>query len=210
MKQREIQKYSSKFSRILDVQQINRLLERLNRISNKIAPLSTDTGNTQTINRWELEKTNPHFASEEQCSDIYLALLDDLVAFLKITSAKPRYLLPFFSGEGITPKNLIATLNTSSRIGSLELPIWYKTDPIKGGKHQKDNIFWFSPYEDLEIIRKLVANKMIVTKIQVKAYLTDRRQTGDYQTNREIRWESHPNSPQYASRIDCMQIEAKL
>ena len=36
-------------------------------------------------------------------------------------------------------------------------------------------------------------------KIRVKSYLTDRSLTGDFKTNREKRWEAHPNSPQSAS-----------
>lgn len=47
-------------------------------------------------------------------------------------------------------------------------------------------------------------------KVKVKTYLTDRAQTGDYKTNREKRWEAHPNSVQYALRRDCMRIETKL
>lgn len=40
--------------------------------------------------------------------------------------------------------------------------------------------------------------------------MTDRALTGDYKTNREKRWEAHPNSVQYALRRDCMRIETKL
>ena len=47
-------------------------------------------------------------------------------------------------------------------------------------------------------------------KIKVKTYLTDRALTGDYKTNREKRWEAHPQSVQYALRRDCMRIETKL
>lgn len=47
-------------------------------------------------------------------------------------------------------------------------------------------------------------------KIKVKTYLTDRALTGNYKTNREKRWEAHPNSVQYALRRDCMKIETKL
>lgn len=48
---------------------------------------------------------------------------------------------------------------------------------------------------------------VIKKKIAVKAYLTDRALTGDYKTNREKRWETHPASGQFASRRDCMEIE---
>jgi hypothetical protein len=52
--------------------------------------------------------------------------------------------------------------------------------------------------------------QQIFSKIQVKSYLTDRALTGDYKTNREKRWETHPDSPQFALRGDCLQIEQKL
>ena len=52
--------------------------------------------------------------------------------------------------------------------------------------------------------------KIISKKIKVKAYLTDRAQTGTHKTNREKRWESHPNNYQFAFRRDCNDIEATL
>ena len=55
-----------------------------------------------------------------------------------------------------------------------------------------------------------VFQKILTKKIKVKTYLTDRAQTGDYKTNREKRWEAHPNDVQYALRRDCMRIETKL
>lgn len=53
-------------------------------------------------------------------------------------------------------------------------------------------------------------NIILADKIKVKTYLTDRALTGDYKTNREKRWETHPNSVQYALRRSCMKIETKL
>jgi hypothetical protein len=47
-------------------------------------------------------------------------------------------------------------------------------------------------------------------KIKVKAYLTDRVQTGEHQTNREKRWETHPHSVHFATRQMAMAIEHKL
>lgn len=55
-----------------------------------------------------------------------------------------------------------------------------------------------------------VFQTILSDKIKVKTYLTDRALTGDYKTNREKRWEAHPNSVQYALRRDCMRIETKL
>ena len=55
-----------------------------------------------------------------------------------------------------------------------------------------------------------VFQTILADKIKVKTYLTDRALTGDYKTNREKRWEAHPNSVQYALRRSCMKIETKL
>jgi hypothetical protein len=56
--------------------------------------------------------------------------------------------------------------------------------------------------------RKLFQN--VFNKILVKSYLTDRAQTGDFKTNREKRWEAHPQSPQFALRRDCFAVELEL
>jgi hypothetical protein len=50
----------------------------------------------------------------------------------------------------------------------------------------------------------------ILDKVRVKSYLTDRALTGDYKTNREKRWEAHPQSPQFAFRRDCLAVELEL
>ncbi len=52
--------------------------------------------------------------------------------------------------------------------------------------------------------------RVVDKKVQIKSYLTDRAQTGDHQTNREKRWEAHPQSVQFAFRRDCMGIEFRL
>ncbi len=50
----------------------------------------------------------------------------------------------------------------------------------------------------------------ILDKVRVKSYLTDRALTGDFKTNREKRWETHPQSPQFALRRDCLAVELEL
>lgn len=50
----------------------------------------------------------------------------------------------------------------------------------------------------------------ILDKVRVKSYLTDRALTGDFKTNREKRWEAHPQSPQFALRRDCLAVELEL
>ena len=57
---------------------------------------------------------------------------------------------------------------------------------------------------------KDVFERIYKDKIQVKSYKTDRTQTGDYKTNRELRWEAHPNNFQFAYRRDCDGVETAL
>ncbi|HEY4483006.1 MAG: hypothetical protein A3B10_04695 [Candidatus Doudnabacteria bacterium RIFCSPLOWO2_01_FULL_44_21] len=205
-----LKKYHKYFAPFLTPSQTKRLFTRLERVSCNIAPINPATGNTQTSVRWKLDKANPNYASEKECREIFTALVEDLLGFLGVKKFKARGYLQTYSDKNIAKEDVSSFLNTSSRIGSLELPIDYKRPLREDGKHTKDNIYWFSPFTKIVNLRNWVGNENIVTKIQVKSYLTDRRQTGDYQTNREIRWETHPKSPQYASRGDCMLIEAKL
>jgi len=202
-----IKKYQKRLENYFTVAQIIKLSARLERVCFSIAPLNLKTGNTQTMLRWELPKENSHYATEEECIQIYDFLIQDLLGFLGDKEFKPRKYLSTFSKEKISKDSIVHSLQISSRIGSLEIPTEYE-DCKKG--HKCGNLFWMSPFTDIEKLRNWVGNKNIITKIQVKAYLTDRRQTGDYQTNREIRWEGNLSSPQFATRTDCINIEAKL
>ena len=105
---------------------------------------------------------------------------------------------------------------------SYEMPIDYvnrKASPI----HTVENVDLFLN-EDILLCTRMrrfirdetqnpavdVFQKILVKKIKVKTYQTDRAQTGDYKTNREKRWEAHPEDVQYALRRECMRIETKL
>lgn len=103
-----------------------------------------------------------------------------------------------------------------------ELPIDY-IDRYAARLHSLENteLFFNETVKKAISLRALVLNpaknpssdvfdKILKDKIKVKTYLTDRAQTGLYQTNREKRWETHPNSVQYALRRDCIAIETEL
>lgn len=55
-----------------------------------------------------------------------------------------------------------------------------------------------------------IFTKILSDKIKVKTYLTDRALTGAHKTNREKRWETHPQSVQFSLRRNCNKIESKL
>lgn len=193
--------YEDKFSDFLTSKEAKKLLDRLERICYKIAPIKVQTGNTQTIYRWELTAENPHYATDDTCQAIFEQLASDLIGYLQNNDQLDEDL--------ITIEGVKQALSNSSRIGSLELPVTYRSfrvSPI----HSLDNLFWFKPPAHRYLLEQWLNNKTIMTKIQVKSFLTDRRQTGDFQTNREVRWETHPRSPQFSARMDCLKIQDKL
>ena len=110
----------------------------------------------------------------------------------------------------------------SNSIYNFELPIDYIERHISPF-HSVDNIdvFITPSIERCTKVRRLIKDtnlnpkadifkKIISQKIKVKAYQTDRAQTGAHQTNREKRWESHPDNYQFAFRRDCNDVEASL
>lgn len=196
-------KYANLFKQFFTDRQVQKLLTRLERISFKIAPINTSTGNTQTVFRWELDPVNPQYATQQECEKIFTTLANDLLGCFGAHGYQSREPLQ------ITVEGIVETLQHSSRIGSLELPITYESieaTPL----HTVTNIVWTPPLADRHTLEEWLNNRTIITKIQVKAYLTDRRQTGGYQTNREVRWETHPHSPQFSTRKDCTEIVEKL
>lgn len=209
MRQELLSKYEEVLSTLLTRAQIRKLFDRLERVSCKISPLNPNTGNTKTKFRWELGNQNYHYASQEECKAIFDKLINNFLSFCNAQGYQNAKYITFTSDSTINKELLIDMLAQNSRIGLLEIPIWYKKNISNGGLHQAQNIFWLTPVTELVKLRNSIVGN-IVTKIQVKSYLTDRRQTGEYKTNREIRWETHPESPQYATRLDCMHIEMKL
>lgn len=192
----------------------------MERFALQAAPLDPATGNTRTLHRWELPASSHLHASEMECHNILLALLNQ---FLGLTGMDERLakaalgdLEHFskglsttrcpFSGEKITLPEVLAALDQRSRIGTSELPVAH----MEGHKHRVDNVAFFQAPPGLYRLRSLCDQSNLVTKVQTKAYLTDRRQTGDYQTNRELRWETHPQSPQFGPKRDCQFVEGKI
>jgi len=106
-------------------------------------------------------------------------------------------------------------------LNAYEVPFDYVVRRSSPGIHRADNIAWFWSEE----IRRTVGLRrglwnpenphkpffeMVYAKTQVKTYLTDRVLTGGHKTNREKRWETHPESVHFALRRDCLGIERVL
>jgi hypothetical protein len=126
------------------------------------------------------------------------------------------------------PENL-ETLYLFLEYGILpyELPIDYierpNTNDLDPRIHRRDNIVWIVDENVIRTLklRQYLTNpqtspdaeffkKVIDDKIKVKTYLTDRVLTGLYKTNREKRWEVHPQSVHFAFRRECIAIEYEL
>ncbi len=150
---------------------------------------------------------DPRYCSFDECVNIATNLLTTLPAWLQTSVHFECMKLSFSSG--MIPYE--APLDYSHRFTA------------QGRLHQQGNLIWF--YDEL-ILRTLKLRKFLTDsstspdhkffknvlsdKIKVKTYLTDRVLTGDYKTNREKRWETHPNSVHFAERRVCMAIEYAL
>jgi len=116
------------------------------------------------------------------------------------------------------------TLSFAHGLIPYEAPLDYERRLSPAGRlHQRGNLTWF--HDDLILrtlkLRKYVMEpvtspdhrffrRVLTDKIEVKTYRTDRVLTGDHKTNREKRWETHPNSVHFAERRTCMAIEYAL
>ena len=150
---------------------------------------------------------DPRYCSFDECLNIAVELLATLPTWLE-TPAHAECLNLSFS-NGIIP---------------YEAPLDYTKRLTKQGRlHQQGNLTWI--YDELVLrtlnLRKYLTDEatsperqffrtVLSDKIKVKTYLTDRVLTGDHKTNREKRWETHPNSVHFAERRVCMAIEYAL
>ncbi|PMD07611.1 hypothetical protein CJ194_23710 [Priestia megaterium] len=158
--------------------------------------------------RWSHRLQNdPRFSNFQACLEIYLKLLNDILKF------NEKYI------------DLLADF-TNNSIVSYELPLDYisRNPNTPNSKiHHLNNISWIEEnlVEEILLLRKLLLDESyneentlfadaMKSKIKVKTYLTDRALTGEHKTNREKRWETHPNSVQFALRRECWKIERTL
>ena len=156
---------------------------------------------TKVRTRWSLPTDDPRRASYGTCCEVYSELLQKLPQ-----NDKTKETLTLFIRHAVLP---------------YELPIDYKKklDPI----HQAANVIWKLDAEVDKVIklRSLLLDaaqntdasafdSILKDKVKVKVYLTDRVLTGEHKTNREKRWEVHPNSVHFATRGDCFGIELEL
>lgn len=68
--------------------------------------------------------------------------------------------------------------------------------------------------KDLTSVRKQLRSAGVPTNllsgISTRALRSQRRQTGEFQSNRQSRWTLDPRDPQYGTEVDCKLIELRL
>lgn len=146
---------------------------------------------------------DPRYASYEQCESICQKIIHEIAT---CTSSELELLKNYCK---------YSTFNEA-------LPIDYirKTaNPIHISRNVK--VFMDSEIQKYTLVKQLIYDdalnpdkdvfeQIYKDKIQVKAFKTDRTQTGDYKTNRELRWEAHPNNFQFSYRRFCDAVETEL
>jgi hypothetical protein len=158
--------------------------------------------------RWfEQLNQDPRYCSFEEC----LRIAEELIISLPQWIDSPNH------AE-------VLTLSFKNGMIPYEAPLDYRHRLTQDGRlHQNGNLVWY--YDDL-ILRTLKLRKyltepatspdasffrqLLADKVKVKTYLTDRVLTGSHKTNREKRWETHPQSVHFAERRICMAIEYAL
>jgi hypothetical protein len=208
-----------------------RLMRRVSRWTDFAAPLNPATypkGNTLQVPRWEIpSRLYPYLRMDKEvCDEAKLRLLA-VIPFMKgapplpsqrqydeVREKYPGMAEPVhcpLTGEPLSVTDLQNSAGQTSRIGNQELNIGFAELPPRGEMLSLESLRWVKPPYHVYALRAAFSQySRLLTKVQTKAYLTDRKQTGDYPTNREARWEAHPRSPQFAYPRDCVDIEAKL
>jgi hypothetical protein len=185
--------------------EIETIHRRLTRAAFLIEPVNDDVTSTKYDVRWsERLEPDPRGSSFEVCLAIHEALVKKLVGLLADETFRAEV-------------QLILAWGRSPH----EFPIDYVSKtavPI----HTVNNVRLLRDpaYQRLLGVRRALLDpklnpdgqlfEAIFEKVRVKSYLTDRAQTGNYQTNREKRWEAHPQSPQFALRGECFAVELEL
>jgi len=158
----------------------------------------------------KFDQSDPRFCPFEDCVEIFLKLLKELCD--SIEREETRNLLKLYQRYSLL---------------SYEIPLDYLSSPVTDKSlshiHCLENIQWIwdEKYQKTLKLREILLNpskntmsdlfsSVLKDKIKVKTYLTDRVQTGKHKTNREKRWEVHPESVHFALRRNCLEIEYRL
>jgi hypothetical protein len=158
----------------------------------------------------KFDNSDPRFCPFEDCAEIWSKMVNELCSSIK--NADVVNLLKLYQNYSLLP---------------YEIPFDYVDSPTRnkslGSIHCPKNVLWAwdEKYQRTLRLREILLNSghnnkahlfssILKDKIKVKTYLTDRVQTGKHKTNREKRWEVHPESVHFAFRRFCLEIEHRL
>lgn len=186
--------------------QVEVVHRRLTRAAFLIEPVKSDITSTKYDVRWtnRLGDADPRKASFDECCAIYESLSRELLDLLADAAwqEEVKLVVPW----GLSPhefpvdyaSKVVTPIHTTKNLRMLRDPSYLRL--LKTRRALLDS----------EINPDFQLFGAVFDKIRVKSYLTDRALTGDFKTNREKRWEAHPNSPQFALRRDCFAVELAL
>jgi len=186
--------------------EIETVHRRLTRIAFLIERVNAEVTSTKYDVRWseKLIGKDPRRAAFDECMAIHESLSKQLTQLLAEEAFRAELRLGLEWGR--SPHEFPVDYVTKS---ALPIHNWTNVQVFRDAGHLRL----------LNIRRTLLDPKLnpdgrlfegVFEKIRVKSYLTDRAQTGDFKTNREKRWEAHPQSPQFALRRDCFAVELEL
>lgn len=158
----------------------------------------------------KFDNSDPRFCPFKGCVEIWLKMVSEL--YSSVSNVGVVNLLKLYENYNLLP---------------YEIPLDYADSPTKDKSlssiHCLKNVFWVwdEKYQRTLRLREMLLNSgqnnkahlfssILKDKIKVKTYLTDRVQTGKHKTNREKRWEVHPDSVHFAFRRSCLEIEHRL
>lgn len=204
----KIAKICLELEKVLTEKQIFSSLTGIFRFSFFIQIVREKGGSANYTRRWSehLKVEDPRYSKYENCVDIFIKILSDLVNFLEIEENRTNFI----------------QLQNWTKFYWIDYQHKINDDSI----HKVDNIKVINFSRNQLILKIFNLEKFLIdatknpdyyklfkeiySKVRTKAYLTDRSQTGNYPTNREYRWEVHPESIEFAFVRDCQEIEYKL
>lgn len=158
----------------------------------------------------EFKSSDPRYSSFDECYNIFTKLIYELLNVVEKNEVKN--LLKLYRKYKLIPYELPIDYIDYS-ISVRPIPPIHVEGNIEwnwGGKFAKlmklREFLMSSEFNDMHNTFK----EILTNKIKVKTYLTDRVQTGSHKTDREKRWEVHPESVHFATRKCCIQIECTL
>ncbi len=216
-----------------------KLLERIDTVAYKIRlprPDDRSCNSTPMRDRWVtqdsyLKPQDPRYATEEQCKAIKATLLAHACEFQGMPDPPPnvraaaeavlgRQFSPgsatcFQNGDQLSRDDLaLAATISTNQVGSAELTVEYRTALENGGLHRSDNLDWVRPPREILALRTILKDNgvpgTLLSKVQLKAYSTDKVTMPPHFSNRDYRWATWVDSNQFASRTDCRGVELQL